>query len=69
MFIAFQVHNAISETSIDKYFEAFAAIDPSLPTKMRSKKLAKTDLASRDEYKAYKKKHCFERQYAFQVKL
>ena len=33
------------------------------------KKLAKTDLASCEEYKAYKKKHCFEGQYAFQVKF
>ena len=33
------------------------------------KKLAKADLASCEEYKAYKKKHCFEGQYAFQVKF
>ena len=69
MLITFQVHNAASKTSIDEFIETSAEIDPSLLTKIRSKKLAKTDLASYEEYKAYKKKYCFEGQYAFQVKF
>ena len=69
MLIFFQVHNAAWETSIDKFIKTSAEIDPSLPTKIRSKKLAKTDLASCEECKAGKKKHCFEGQYALQVKF
>ena len=55
MLIPFQVNNAASERSIDKFIETSAEIDPSLPTKIRSKKLAKTGLGSCEEYKAYRK--------------
>ena len=40
MLIPFQVNNAASETSIDKFIETSAEIDPSLPTKIRSKKIS-----------------------------
>ena len=69
MLITFQVHNATLETSIDEFIETSLEIDSSLPMKIHSKKLAKMDLASSEKYKAYKKKHCFEGQYAFQVKF
>ena len=55
MLITFQVHNAASETSIDEFIETSAEIDPSLPTKIHSKKLAKTNLASCEEHKAIRK--------------
>ena len=69
MLITFQVHNAASETSIDGFIETSTEIDPSVPTKIWSKKLAKTDLTSCEEYKAYKKKHCFKGEYTFHVKF
>ena len=62
MLITFQVHNASHE-----FIETSTEIDPSLPTKIWSKKLAKTDLTSCEEYKAYKKKHCLKGEYAFHV--
>ncbi len=64
-----QVHNATSEKSIEEFIESSAEIDLALPTKIRAKKLAKADLSSCEEYQTYKKNHCFEGLYAFQVKL
>ena len=40
MLITFQVHNAASETSVEEFIETSAEIDPSLPTKIRSKKIS-----------------------------
>ena len=40
MLITFQVHNAASETSVEEFIETSAEIDPSLTTKIRSKKIS-----------------------------
>ena len=68
MLIPFQVNNAASETSLYKFIETSAEIDPSLPTKIRSKKLAKTGLGSCEEYKAYRKT-LFQRTICFPGKI
>ena len=49
------------------FIETSAEIDFCLPTKINSRKLAKSDLTSCNDYKVYKEKHCFEGRYAFQA--
>ncbi|XP_066934136.1 uncharacterized protein [Clytia hemisphaerica] len=66
--VPFKVHNAASEQSIEEFIESSADIDPALPTKIRAKKLAKADLSACEDFQTYKKNHCFEGQYAFQIR-
>ena len=57
-----------SEMELENFINTTALIDPSLPTKIASKKLAKTDLTHAEKYHEFLRTHCNEGEYAFQIR-
>ena len=58
----------VSEDELSTFIESSASIDPTLPTKIASKKLGKADLISCTTYHEFLRTHCKEGEYVFQIR-